>query len=155
MPAVVLNGTPDQEFPDEQELETIDFQQVAHELSVAAGRLKDRSDTMEQKYKILSTRLDAAEAATTHLLNQLELVRTDNSALRTENRILQDRMATIERTIPPSETDVHQINRDIDLLNRKIHVLDSEFSKRWYEKILEYFGFRKDYASIDDVSKGV
>lgn len=155
MTHVMLNGKPDQEIPGEQDLEEVDFQQIAHELSVATHRLKDRSDTMEHKYSILSIRLAAAEAATTHLNNQLEVVRTENAAIRTENQILRDRMALIEKTIPPSETDVHQINRDIDLLNRKIHALDSEFNKRWYERILEYFGFRKDYASIDDVSKGV
>lgn len=155
MPTHVLNGKPDQEFSDEQELEAIDFQQIAHELSVATDRLRERSDTMEQKYKILSIRLAAAEVATTHLLNQLELVRTNNAALRVENQTLQDRMGAIERTIPPDENDVHQINRDIDLLNRKIYALGSEFNKRWYERVLEYFGFRKDYASIDDVSKGV
>ena len=154
MTHVMLNGKPDQEFPDEQELEEVDFQQIAHELSVAAGRLKDRSDTMETKYKILSTRLAAAEAATTHLNNQLSVVRTENAALRIENKALHDRMGVIERTIPPSETDVHHIRKDIDLLNRKIHTLDSEFNKRWYERIFEYFGFRKDYASIDDVNKG-
>lgn len=151
----VLNGRPDQEFPDEQELEAVDFQQIAHELSVATDRLKDRSDTMETKYSILSKRVAAAEAATTHLNNQLEIVRTENAALRTENQTLQDRMGTIERTIPPSENDVYHIQRDIDLLNRKIHALDSEFNKRWYERILEYLGFHKDYASIDDVSKGI
>lgn len=155
MPTHVLNGKPDQEFPDEQELEAVDFQQIAHELSVATNRLKDRSDTMETKYTILSKRVAAAEAATTHLNNQLEIVRTENAALRTENKILRGRMGTIEKTIPPSENDVHQINRGIDLLNRKIHALDSEFNKRWYERILEYLGFRKDYASIDDVSKSV
>jgi chromosome segregation ATPase len=151
----VLNGKPDQEFPNEQELETVDFQQIAHELSVATDRLRERSDTMETKYKILSTRLAAAEAATTHLNNQLEIVRTENAALRTENKILRGRMGAIERTIPPSETDVHHIQRDIDLLNRKIHALDSESNKRWYERILEYLGFHKDCANIDDVSKGV
>ncbi len=155
MTYVMLNGKSDQEIPGEQDLEVVDFQQIAHELSVATDRLRERSNTMETKYRILSTRLGAAEAATTHLNNQLEVVRTENAALRTENRTLQDRMNTIERTIPPSETDVHSIRRDIDLLNRKIHALDSEFNKRWFERILEYFGFRKDYASIDDVSKGV
>jgi len=155
MPSVVLNGQPDQEFPDEKELEKVDFQQIAHELSVATDRLKDRSDTMEQKCKILSTRLAAIEAATTHLNNQLEIVRTENAALRTENLALWDRVVAIEETIPPDENDVHHIRRDISLLNRKIHALDSEFNKRWFERILEYFGFRKDYASIDDVNKGV
>lgn len=155
MTYVMLNGKSDQEIPGEQDLEVVDFQQIAHELSVATDRLRERSNTMETKYRILSTRLAAAEAATTHLNNQLEVVRTENAALRTENRIFQDRMNTIERTIPPSETDVHSIRRDIDLLNRKIHTLDSEFNKRWFERILEYFGFRKHYASIDDVSKGV
>ncbi len=145
MPTHVLNGKPDQEFPNEQKLETVDFQQIAHELSVATDRLKDRSDTMETKYTILSKRVAAAEAATTHLNNQLEIVRTENAALRTENKILRGRMGTIEKTIPPSENDVYH----------KIGTLDSEFNKRWYERILEYLGFRKDCASIDDVSKGV
>lgn len=155
MTHVMLNGKPDQEFPDEQELEAVDFQQIAHELSVATDRLKDRSDTMETKYSILSKRVAAAEAATTHLNNQLEIVRIENAALRTENQTLQDRMGIIERTIPPSENDVYHIQRDIDLLNRKIHALDSEFNKLWYERILEYLGFRKDYANIDDVTKGI
>lgn len=145
MTHVMLNGKPDQEFPDEQDLEAVDFQQIAHELSVATDRLRERSDTMETKYTILSKRVAAAEAATTHLNNQLGIVRTENEALRIENLALWDRMVAIEETIPPDENDVYH----------KIGTLDSEFNKRWYERILEYLGFCKDYTNIDDVTKGV
>lgn len=137
MPDVVLNGKPDQEFPDEN-----DFDVLMYQLARATDRLKDRSETMETKYKIVQTRLAATEAAVSHLLNRVEVLLTDNQELR-------DRLTELERVMPPDESDVHDIRRKFDILHQKVFQLDYEVrtNRPWYMRVLEFVA--KKQAPVD------
>lgn len=129
MPDVILNGKPDQNLPDEDDFETLMYQLVR-----ATDRLRDRSETMETKYKIMQTRVAAAEAAVKHLLNRVEVLLADNQALR-------DRLTELERVMPPDESDVHDLRRKFDIVHQKVFQLDYEVhaSRPWYIRVLEFF----------------
>lgn len=141
MPDILLNGKTDQEFPGES-----DFDVLMYQLVRATDRLKDRSETMETKYKIMQTRLAAAEAAVSHLLNRVEVLLTDNQELR-------DRLTELERVTPPDESDVHDIRRKFDIMHQKVFQLEYEVhaSRPWYIRVLEFFAKRplKDTGSSD------
>lgn len=128
MPDIVLNGKPDQEFVDEN-----DFDVLMYQLAHATDRLRSRSETMETKYKIVQTRLAAAEAAVSHLLNRVEVLLLDNQDLR-------DRLTELERVTPPDESDVHDIRRKFDILHQKMFQLEYEVhaSRPWYIRLLEF-----------------
>lgn len=128
MPDVLLNGKTDQEFPNEN-----DFDVLMYQLATATDRLKERSETMETKYRIMQTSLAAAEAAVSHLLNRVEVLLADNQELR-------DRLTELERITPPDASDVHDIRRKFDILHQKISQLEYEVrvSRPWYIRALEF-----------------
>ncbi len=123
MPNVLLNGKPNQEFPDES-----DFDVLMYQLARATDRLKDRSETMEIKYRIMQTRVAAAEAAVKHLLNRV-------AVLLIENQELRDRLTELERVMPPDD-----IRRKFDILHQKVFQLEYEVhaSRPWYIRAHEF-----------------
>lgn len=137
MPDVVLNGKPDQEFDEN------DFDVLIYQLAQATDRLKHRSETMEVKFKIIKTRMAAAEAAVSHLLNRVDTLLTDNQALR-------DRLAELERVTPVGESDVHDIRRKFDILHQKIFQLKYEVhaSRPWYIRALEFLAKKPSSGDV-------
>lgn len=130
MPDLLLNGKSDQEFPDGE----MDFLDIARGMTTAADRLKARSEAMQYKFGILETRLAAAEAVTTHLKNQLEIVRADNQLLR-------ERLDALEKRTPPDKSDMHALFNNHDLLAQKVAQLDYEVrvNRPWYIRLAEWW----------------
>ena len=128
MPNVLLNGKPNQEFPDEDDFETLVYQ-----LARATNRLKDRSETMETKYKIMQTRLASSEATVSHLLNRVEVLLIDNQELR-------DRLTELERVTPVGESDVHDLRRKFDIMHQKMAQLEFEVhaARPWYVRLFKH-----------------
>lgn len=139
MTDILLNGKPEQEFPGGK----MDFLEIARGMTTAADRLKARSEAMQHKFGILTTRVAASEAATAHLKNQLEIVRTDNQLLR-------ERLDAIENTHPPGNTDIMDILRKFDDLLRKFGQLSYEVrqARPWYVRLAEWWDDR--YGAMDD-----
>ncbi len=126
---LLLNGKPEQEFPDGG----MDFLEIARGMTTAADRLKARSEAMQHKFGILTTRLAASEAATAHLKNQLEIVQADNQLLR-------ERLDAVEKTHPPDNTDIMNILRKFDDLLQKFGQLAYEVrqARPWYIRLAEW-----------------
>lgn len=139
MTDILLNGKPEQEFPDGG----MDFLEIARGMTTATDRLKARSEAMQHKFGILTTRVAASEAATVHLKNQLEIVQADNQFLR-------NRMDAIEKTHPPGNTDVFDIIRKFDDLLRKFGQLAYEVrqGRPWYIRLVEWWADR--YGEMDN-----
>lgn len=139
MPDLLLNGKPEQEFPDEE----MDFLEIARGMTTATDRLRVRSEVMQYKFGILTTRLAASEAATTHLKNQLEIVRS-------ENQLLNERLTTLEQRTPPSKSDMHSLFNNHDLLAQKVAQLSWEVrqARPWYVRLAEWWSDR--YGQMDD-----
>lgn len=139
MTDLLLNGKPKQEFPDGE----MDFLEIARGMTTAADRLRVRSEVMQYKFGILETRLAASEAATTHLKNQLEIVRS-------ENQLFRERLTALEKRTPPSKSDMHSLFNNHDLLAQKMAQLDYEVrvNRPWYVRLAEWWSDR--YGEMDD-----
>lgn len=136
---LLLNGKPEQEFPDGG----MDFLEIARGMTTAADRLKARSEAMQHKFGILTTRLAAAEAATAHLKNQLEIVRS-------ENQLLRERLDILEKRTPPDKSDMRSLFRDHEILAQKVSQLSYEVrvSRPWYVRLAEWWN--EPFGAIDD-----
>lgn len=140
MPDLLLNGKPEQEFPDGE----MDFLEIARGMTTAADRLKIRSEVMQYKFGILETRIAASEAATTHLKNQLEIVRANNQLLR-------ERLDILEQRTPPDKSDMRSLFRDHEIVAQKVAQLDWEVrvSRPWYVRLAEWWSDRNP-QEMDD-----